>query len=88
MYEEAFIWKRIDKKSVARYRCLRNSATGKYSVQSVDFYRLPLSPQQVAQFEVQFIELFCESDPGERAGVFDSLEEAIAAHERSFNVSG
>lgn len=86
LYEEIVIWKRVDTMSAARYRCLRNLVSGKYSVQSADFYRLPLSRQQVAQFEEQFIELLCETDPGTRAGAFDSLEEAIAAHDRSFNL--
>lgn len=38
-----------------------------------------LTSEQFLAFQVQFIELFCESDPSERAGAFDSLEEAIAA---------
>lgn len=85
LYEEISVWRRADEKGVARYRCLRNLGTNKYSVQSVDFYRLPLSAERVVQFQKQFVELLCESDPRERAGAFDSLDEAIAAHERSFN---
>jgi len=84
LYEELVVWKRIDVKEAVRYSCVRNCATGKFSVQSSDYFRLPLTPEQVRQFQAQFIELFCETDPGERGGAFDSLEEAIAAHERDF----
>jgi hypothetical protein len=84
LYQELVIWRRNDEKSAIRYVCLMNLATGKFSVQSADFYRLPLSPQDLAQFQKQFVELFCESDPAERAGAFDSAEEAIAAHRREF----
>jgi hypothetical protein len=43
-----------------------NIATRKYSVQSVDFYRLPLSREDLENFQRQFVELFCESDPSDR----------------------
>jgi hypothetical protein len=56
-------------------------------VQSADFHRLPLEPKQYLEFQKQFVELLCERDPGERAGSFDSVEEAIAEHERGFNVT-
>jgi hypothetical protein len=87
LYQELTMWKRIAETTAVRYRCLMNSANKKISVQSADFYRLPLTQEQVLQFQTQFVELFCECDPGERSDSFDSLEEAIAAHERSFDPS-
>jgi hypothetical protein len=86
LYQELTVWKRIDPGTAVRYRCLRNHATNKYSVQSADLYRLPPDQRQISTFEAQFVELFCESDPAERAGAFDSLEEAIEAHQRQFGV--
>jgi hypothetical protein len=86
LYEELIVWKRLDQRAAVRYRCFRSHATNKYSVQSADFYRLPVDPLQAARLEAQFIELLCESDPAERAGAFDSLKEAIEAHEREFSV--
>jgi len=85
LYQELVMWKRAGEKCAVRHRCLMNSATRKFSVQSADFYRLPLTQEQVLRFQAQFVELFCECDPGGRSGSFDSPEEAIAAHERSFN---
>jgi hypothetical protein len=86
LYQELTVWKRIDQGTAVRYRCLRSCATKKYSVQSADFYRLPLDQRQMLAFQTQFIELFCETDPAERSGDFDSVEDAIAAHEREFAV--
>jgi hypothetical protein len=86
LYQELTFWKRIDDKTAVRYRCLMNEATRKFSIQSADFYRLPVDENQVLKFRAQFVELFCESDPGKRAGCFDTAEEAIAEHERSFGV--
>lgn len=37
------------------------------------------------EFRRQFVELFLETNPGERAGAFDSLEAAIAAHQKQFD---
>jgi hypothetical protein len=85
LYQELVIWKRNDERTATRYVCLKNVATSKYSVQSVDFYHLPLGQDVLKTFERQFVELFCESDPGERAGAFDSPEAAIAAHHQNFD---
>ncbi|MEP7245918.1 MAG: hypothetical protein ABI885_19880 [Gammaproteobacteria bacterium] len=81
------MWKRIDQGTAVRYRCLLSLVTKKYSVQSADFYRLPLDQRQMLAFQAQFIELFCETDPAERSGDYDSLEGAIAAHEHQFAVT-
>lgn len=87
LYEELTVWKRINEKEAIRYRCLLNIETKKFSVQSADFYRLPLTQKQILEFQVQFVELICECDPGERSGSFDTLAGAVAAHDRDFNVS-
>lgn len=84
LYQELVIWRRKDQKTAIRYVCFMNIDTRKYSLQSVDFYRLPLSHEHLTNFQRQFVELFCDCDPGERAGAFDSPEEAIAAHRQDF----
>ena len=87
LYQQLTIWKWENARTAIKYSCLRSLATGKYSVQSADFHRLPLSDQNLTSLAKQFVELFCECDPTERAGAYDSLEEAIAAHDRSFSSS-
>jgi hypothetical protein len=84
LYQELIVWRRVDDATAVRYRCLRSFATNQYSIQSVDFYRVPYDRKSASDWDAQFVELFCESDPAERAGAFDSVEEAIAAHERDF----
>lgn len=84
LYEAIDIWKRVSASDLVRYRCFRNLVTKRYSVQSADFYRLPLDSTQTVNLEKQFYELFAEQAPDERAESFESVEEAIAAHEREF----
>jgi hypothetical protein len=84
LYQELIIWKKEGEKTAVRYSCLLSLATGKYSVQSADFYHLPLTDQVLRNFKQQFVELLCQCDPADRAGAFDSLEEAITAHGRDF----
>jgi hypothetical protein len=68
-----------------RYRCFRSFRTDKYSVQSADFYRLPLDSVNLADLDRQYLELLAEQAPDERAeGAFDSVVEAIDAHKREF----
>jgi len=86
MYQELSVWKRYQGK-VVRYRCFMSLTTKKFTVQSADFYYPPLDPKRAQEHESQFIELLCETDPFERSASFDSLEEAIAAHDRDFEVN-
>jgi len=84
LYEVISVWKRISPTEAVCYRCFRNLSTKKFSVQSADFYRLPLDPIQVAALERQCLELFTEQVPDDRSGSFNSIEEAILVHDAEF----
>jgi hypothetical protein len=84
MFKAIEVWKRISDSEAVRYRCFQCLQTGKYFVQSADFYRLPENPVQSAQLERQHIELFIEQAPDERSGAYQTLEAAIEAHEAEF----
>jgi len=84
MFKAIDVWKRISDSEAVRYRCFQNLQSGKYSVQSADFYRLPESPAQSAQLERQYVELFPEEAPDERTGTYETLKEAINAHDAEF----
>jgi hypothetical protein len=84
MFTSIEVWKRVDERTAIRYRCFRSTGTGKYSVQSADFYHLPLDRARIPTLDEQHIELFIEQPPDERSGSFDTIEEAIAAHDDEF----
>ena len=44
----------------------------------------PSPREQVQQLAGQFLELLAEQSPCERAGLYNSLEEAIRAHDAEF----
>jgi hypothetical protein len=81
LYRAVEVWARIEDNTVVRYRCLQSLDNGKYCVQSADFYHKGKEPSAL---DAQFIELFTEQDPAERSGQHDTLEAAIAAHNREF----
>jgi hypothetical protein len=83
MYRAIDVWKKIDG-GLIRYRCFEILESGKYCVQSADFYYLPIEREQLKQHEQQFFELLIASPPDEREGTFDSLEEAIRDHDQEF----
>ena len=85
LYKALDIWERKDSRTVVRYRCFESLDTGKFSVQSADFYHDEKSP---ANLDVQFVELFTEQDPAERSGEHVTLNAAIAAHDREFAEDG
>lgn len=80
-YKAIDVWERRDTRTTVRYRCFQSLETGKYCVQSADFYR---SVDQPTDFDRHFLELFAEQDPIDRSGEYDTLEAAIAAHKRDF----
>jgi hypothetical protein len=88
LYQAVDVWKRLSETEFVRYRCFKNIATNRYAVQSADFYRLPLDPDQIADLDRQYLELLIEQAPDERSGSFDSIIEAIRAHEAEFADDG
>lgn len=84
LYKACDLWKRTSRSRVVRYRCFENLSTGYFSVQSADFYRIPLDPKQVVHLDNQYLELLAEQPPEERAGGFASLQAAVEAHDKDF----
>ena len=84
LFKAIDVWKRISGSEAVRYRCFQCLQTGKYCVQSADFYRLPENSVQSSQLEQQHIELFIERAPDKRTVAYETLEAAIEAHESDF----
>ncbi len=84
LYQEIKVYKRLDERTCVRYCCWLDLRNGKYGVQSADFFRLPVDDQQRQDLDVQLVELFIESEPQERCQWFDSLDAAVAAHDKEF----
>jgi hypothetical protein len=84
LYRTIDVWKRVDQTTAIRYRCFESFQSKRYCVQSADFYRLPLDAKQVSNLDSQFVQLFLEPAPSNRAAEYLTLEEAIAAHDKDF----
>lgn len=78
------MWRRLNEQSCVRYECFKDLRTGKYAVQSADFFHLPADEQQRRYLDTQFLELFMETDPQGHCAWFESLDAAIAAHDAEF----
>ena len=85
LYKPIDVWKRVDENEAVRYRCFESLKSKRFSVQSADFYRLPFKEQQNVNLDRQFVELFLEADPAKRGGEHATLEEAIAAHDKTLS---
>lgn len=85
LYAELRVWKRLDAARAVLYRCFEDTTTRRFAVQSADFFKLPIDASQIQRSEMQFAELFMEIAPDERCKWFNSVEEAIAAHDSEFS---
>ncbi len=86
-YRAIDVWKRLHDGRLLRYRCFQAVSTGRYCVQSADYYNLPLSVEEDRKFERQFKELLIEQAPDYRSETCVTLEEAISTHDREFEES-
>jgi len=84
LYREWRVWRRIDAEHAVMYACLERLNDRLFGVQSADFHKLPPSDAIMGAHARQFVELFIELDPGDRCAWHESLEEAIACHDREF----
>ena len=85
MYRYIDVWKRVNDTTVVRYRCFQRIKDNGYCVQSADYYSTPIDHKKIEELDTQFLELLIEQDPDERSGIYETLEEAIAMHEKEFS---
>jgi hypothetical protein len=83
MYEKVEVWQRREK-DLVRYVCLKSLDMDKYAVLKADFFRSSSKAGDFDDFERQFIELMIEQSPAERCSWFDSVLEAVSAHDTYF----
>jgi hypothetical protein len=63
------IWKRVDEKTLARYRCFQILTSGQYCVQSADYYHLPEEAPEVRAFDLK-LNIVCNRGQAEYVIVF------------------
>jgi hypothetical protein len=84
LFKSVDVWKRLHNGDAIRYRCFELIPSGRYCVQSADFYRRPLDDKSGGFLDRQFIELLLQQAPEDRTQTFSTLEEAIANHDEEF----
>ncbi len=85
MYKKIEVWKRVSENEMVLFICFETIPSGKFVVQSADFYRVGSEVEQYLSMKKQQIELFVEETPDSRSDTFHSLEEAIQAHLDEFS---
>jgi hypothetical protein len=85
LYEAIDVWKRISSTELICYKCFRNLQTNMFSVQSSDFYNASPDPNRVSFLQRQYLELLLAEPPDKRTGGFETLLEAVQAHDKQFN---
>ena len=88
LFKEISVWKRIDDDTLIRYRCLQVLPDDRYVVKSSHFYRHPmkLADEQLKQAEFYFIDSMFQDGLLEITNdTYETLEEAIAAHDEDFS---
>ena len=86
LYKQINIWKRKSHDHLVCYRCFELVSQNKYCVQSCDYIYKDSSNESINSFNDQFIELLLEEAPEIRSTLYDTIEEAVAAHDKDFEV--
>ncbi len=88
LYAEINVWQPIDDKTLIRYRCVHIMPDNKYAVKASDYVRDPLEPGNLQAQERYFLEsLFDGGLEMLVANACNSIEEAIARHDKEFQIS-
>lgn len=88
LYESIDVWRRVSERHLVRYRCFRNLRSNRFAVQSSDFYSSDSDITRARFLEEQYVDLLRAQNPDERSSSFDSLDEAIRAHDLQFGELG
>ncbi len=87
LYAEINVWQPIDDNTLLRYRCVHVMPDNKYTVKASDYVRDPLEPGDLQLQERYFLEsLFDGGLEMLVTNACDSLEEAIAQHNKDFQL--
>jgi hypothetical protein len=85
LHEQINVWRRLPDNRICCNTCFRVLDTGRYWVQSADFFTQG-APGSVAEQERRaafyFVDLLSENE--ERGGTYETLAAAIAAHDAGF----
>ncbi|MCB1045104.1 MAG: hypothetical protein KDC35_19330 [Acidobacteria bacterium] len=76
------MWRPMANGSLLRYRILESVETGRFRVQSADFY-VSNDLKRMQEHEQQFMDLLLWQDSDFES--FDSMEEAIKHHDNEFD---
>ena len=90
LFKEISVWRRIDDNTLVRYRCLQMLPDGGYCVKSSHFYYYPLKldDEQIKQAEFYFVDgMFQDALLEITKETYETLEEAIAKHDKDFGDS-
>jgi len=85
IYRKIEVWKQGRHNNMIRFTCFELLGEKKFCIQSADYFYLPIDNNQLVIHNKQQIELFIDLLPDERSELYDSLVDAIAAHEIEFN---
>lgn len=84
IYIQNFVWRRISDSVAIRYAVLMHVESGKFAVQSADFFDRD-GETHFERFDQQFVELMMELSPLERCDWHNSIADAIQAHDIDFS---
>ena len=83
-YRHVEVWSRYDEGRVIIYRCLQNLRSKKYMVDRAEIVPTPVSRDTLLEIVADQLEMLAEEEPENRLDQFDSLDEAIHAHDGEF----
>jgi hypothetical protein len=86
LFKEISVWRRVSDNTLLQYRCLQVIPDAGYFVKSSHFYREPIDREQIYQAQFYFVDgMFGDALLEITKETFDTLEEAIAQHDKDFD---
>ena len=83
-YLQLLVWKRPAEGTAVVYVCFQRLRDGMFSVQNAEFFHGGQPEAQWARLHASTGALFLDDDPASRGPWLETLDDAVAAHERDF----
>jgi len=85
LFLEMVVWRKTESKMAIRYNCLQRLDSLQYGVHTADVFASMDAAGNADGGLALFLDLFLDVSPVERCQWFDTLDQAIQAHDALFN---
>ena len=85
LFREVNVWRLAKGSGLVRYRCFENLTNRRLHVRNADFFEEPITQEELDALDAYFYDFIADAFAEGPSEGYETLEEAIKAHEADFS---